>query len=97
LFSESEKNWKKNVVEMNFEILLLSQFTLQAITKKGSKPDFHNAMETEASRAEFSRIAQVLRSEYSEECVKTGRFQAVCNVSINNDGPVTIILDSKNK
>lgn len=97
LFSDCDKQWQKNVVEMDYEILLLSQFTLQAVTKNGSKPDFHNAMQTEASRVEFARIAQVLREKYSEERVKTGRFQTVCSVSLINDGPTTIVIDSKQK
>ena len=68
-----------------------------AVTKKGSKPDFHLAMQTEKARAEFARITEKLRQAYKPEKIQTGQFQAYCNVSINNDGPLTIILDSKSK
>ncbi|GEM12188.1 enoyl-CoA hydratase/carnithine racemase [Rhodotorula toruloides] len=79
--------WKKSVVEADYEILCVSQFTLQANLRKGAKPDFHGAKAS-------SHFLQDLRTKYKTERIKDGQFQAMMDVQLVNDGPVTLILDS---
>ncbi|CAK9297523.1 unnamed protein product [Gordionus sp. m RMFG-2023] len=92
---EFQKRWAKNVVENEYEILSLSQFTLHA-TLKGRKPDFHKSMAADLSKELYQYLLNKLRNLYSAEKIKEGVFGAYCQVNIVNDGPVTILLDSKN-
>jgi D-tyrosyl-tRNA(Tyr) deacylase len=95
LFENDEnKPWSKSVVEKNFEILLVSQFTLFA-KLKGTKPDFHEAMPAAQSKDFYTRFVDQLRKQYKPELVKDGEFGAIMKVSLINDGPVTIQLDSR--
>ena len=96
LFSDDETNtkWNKSVVDKNFEILCVSQFTLQSVFK-GNKPDFHQAMPAEKSKEFYDRFLETLGSLYKHDKIKNGKFGNYMKVSIENDGPVTIILDSK--
>ncbi|KAJ3216298.1 hypothetical protein HK099_005929 [Clydaea vesicula] len=91
------KSWNKSVVEKQYEILLVSQFTLYAKTTKGSKPDFHNAMKSERSQEFFNTFVDKLKVKYDPSKIQEGEFGAMMEVSIVNDGPVTIVLDSKEK
>lgn len=86
--------WSKNVTERDFEILCVSQFTLQS-TLKGTKPDFHLAMGADQSKDFYENFLESLRKSYKSEKIKDGKFGAYMNVNIQNDGPVTILLDSK--
>ncbi|KAF7337896.1 D-aminoacyl-tRNA deacylase [Mycena venus] len=83
--NDSAKMWKTNVKDMDGDILCVSQFTLLAETRKGNKPDFHNAMPTEQSRALYATFLETLH----------GKFGAMMNVSLTNEGPVTFTLDSR--
>jgi D-tyrosyl-tRNA(Tyr) deacylase len=86
--------WNKSVVDRELEILCVSQFTLQS-TLKGTKPDFHLAMGADQSKEFYDRFLQRLRNEYKSEKVQDGKFGAYMQVDIQNDGPVTIIIDSR--
>ncbi|CAF0754261.1 unnamed protein product [Brachionus calyciflorus] len=86
--------WNKNVVERDYEILCVSQFTLQS-TLKGTKPDFHLAMGGEQSKEFYEKFLEQMKKSYKPEKIKDGKFGAMMQVNIQNDGPVTIILDSK--
>eukprot|EP00002_Diphylleia_rotans_P001399 TRINITY_DN10795_c0_g1_i1.p1 TRINITY_DN10795_c0_g1~~TRINITY_DN10795_c0_g1_i1.p1 ORF type:complete len:184 (+),score=41.27 TRINITY_DN10795_c0_g1_i1:49-600(+) len=88
------KPWSGNVAEMNYEILLVSQFTLYGVLK-GSKPDFHLAMGSESSRIFYQSFVDQVRATYEPSRVKDGVFGAMMNVALENDGPVTLILDSR--
>lgn len=90
----SNNKWMKSVVDRDMEILCISQFTLQS-TLKGTKPDFHLAMGGEQSHAFYDTFLERLRKAYKPEKVKDGRFGAYMQVNIQNDGPVTILIDSK--
>lgn len=92
--SEADKKWTKNIAEKDFEILCVSQFTLQS-TLKGTKPDFHHAMNAEQSKDFYEKFLEKLKKDYKQDKVKDGKFGAMMQVHIQNDGPVTIILDSK--
>jgi D-tyrosyl-tRNA(Tyr) deacylase len=62
--------------------------------RKGNKPDFHNAMTTEAAREAFDQCVEVFKKEYQRERIHTGSFGNKMLVSLENDGPVTFVLDS---
>ena len=74
-------------------MLLVSQFTLNAVLNKGSKPDFHEAMSTEPARIAFAECVETYRRLYKADKIQTGTFGAMMQVSLENDGPVTLILD----
>ncbi|KAL6067441.1 D-aminoacyl-tRNA deacylase [Balamuthia mandrillaris] len=98
---EKGKAWTKSVTAKNYEILLVSQFTLYGILK-GNKPDFHNAMPPEGrdgsaeggSRAFYASFVEKVRKSYVPDRVKEGVFGAMMEVELVNDGPVTIQLES---
>ncbi|KAJ6531151.1 D-Tyr tRNAtyr deacylase-like domain-containing protein [Mycena capillaripes] len=92
---DSAKMWKASVKDVDGDILCVSQFTLMAQTKKGNKPDFHNAMPTEQSRVLYETFLETLRRSYKPEKVQDGKFGAMMNVSLTNEGPVTFTLDSR--
>ena len=95
IFEDESRNlWKKNIKEANGEILSVSQFTLMAKTKKGTKPDFHLAQKGHIAKELYEEFLKLLRSDLGEEKVKDGEFGAMMRCSLTNEGPVTIILDS---
>ncbi len=77
------------------ELLSISQFTLHAHTKKGNRPSFIQAASPEHANKLYEDLNESLRNEYLT--VETGVFGADMDVSLVNDGPVTILIDSKNK
>ncbi|XP_031998044.1 D-aminoacyl-tRNA deacylase 1 isoform X1 [Hylobates moloch] len=90
---ESGKHWSKSVMDKQYEILCVSQFTLQCVLK-GNKPDFHLAMPTEQAEGFYNSFLEHLRKTYRPELIKDGKFGAYMQVHIQNDGPVTIELES---
>ncbi|XP_075234837.1 D-aminoacyl-tRNA deacylase [Lycorma delicatula] len=95
LFDDEERNrrWAKSVKDRNYEILCISQITLYH-TLKGNKPDFHLAMQPDLSRSMFDDFIKQLKSAYIEDKIKEGVFGEYMSVNIQNDGPVTIHLES---
>jgi D-aminoacyl-tRNA deacylase len=90
-------NWKQNVQEIEGEVLCVSQFTLYANTKKGNKPDFHGSAKPEVARDLYEYFFQRVQALYQQERVKDGVFQAMMQVALVNDGPVTLELDTEVK
>ncbi|KAM9313983.1 D-aminoacyl-tRNA deacylase 1 [Pholidichthys leucotaenia] len=90
---ESGRAWSKSVMDRDYEVLCVSQFTLQCILK-GNKPDFHLAMPAELAQPFYNSILENMRSAYKPEHIKDGKFGALMQVHIQNDGPVTIELMS---
>ncbi|XP_063247284.1 D-aminoacyl-tRNA deacylase 1 [Prinia subflava] len=90
---ESGKHWSKSVMDKQYEVLCVSQFTLQCILK-GNKPDYHMAMPTEQAESFYNNFLEQLRKAYKPELIKDGKFGAYMQVHIQNDGPVTIELES---
>ena len=86
-----------NTLEKKSDILVISQFTLLASTKKGNKPSWHKAADQILARKLYDRFIVFLKKMYSEKNVKTGFFGENMKINVTNDGPLTIILDSKNK
>ena len=95
IFPDAEGRFDRSVLEIKGELLLVSQFTLLADTKKGRRPGFSEA----ASPTEAKRLFDLFtkKAEASGLKVAGGRFQAYMAVSLVNDGPVTIMLDSRQK
>lgn len=91
---EGGKRWHRSIKDCNYEILCVSQFTL-CCKLKGNKPDFHLAMPPDKSEAFYNDFIQRLRSAYDPSLVKDGKFAAYMQVNIQNDGPVTIELQSR--
>ncbi|KAF2768564.1 putative aminoacyl-tRNA hydrolase [Teratosphaeria nubilosa] len=80
--------WKKNVQEIDGEVLCVSQFTLLASTKKGNKPSFHASATPVKGKELYDQFMKKVRAEYQEGRVKDGVFQAMMDVGLVNDGPV---------
>lgn len=92
IFDDENGVMNKSILDINGEILSISQFTLYANTKKGNRPSYIEAME--GSKA--TKLYDIFNDKLSEFChVETGKFGAEMLVSINNDGPITIILESR--
>ncbi|OXH40599.1 D-tyrosyl-tRNA(Tyr) deacylase [Cryptococcus neoformans] len=88
--------WKKNVKDIDGEVLCVSQFTLLA-GFKGAKPDFHESMSTVPGNAFYSSFLKEIKTAYDPTKIQDGQFGAMMQVSLTNDGPVTILLSSKDK
>lgn len=89
--------WKLNIKQIEHgQILSVSQFTLLAKTKKGTKPDFHMAAKGHIAIDLYNHFLTNLRKELGEANVKDGQFGAMMSCGLTNEGPITIILDSKN-
>jgi D-tyrosyl-tRNA(Tyr) deacylase len=95
LFENEGNPWKKSVVDCDLEVLCVSQFTLYARTDKGNKPDFHEAMGSQVSEEFYGKFLELMRKKYKAEKIQNGKFGAYMKVDIQNDGPVTIIIDSR--
>lgn len=96
IFSDTEHKMNLSLKDMNGDILLISQFTLFASTKKGNRPSFIKSAKPDTAIPLYEYCIQQL-SLLLEKPIKTGVFGADMKVSLINDGPVTIIMDSKNK
>lgn len=94
VFDDTDGIMNKSILDIKGSILSISQFTLYADTKKGNRPSYIKALKGEYSSKLYDEFNRKL-SEYIE--VKTGIFGEDMQVSLINDGPVTIIIDSKNK
>ncbi|KAK0441080.1 D-Tyr tRNAtyr deacylase-like domain-containing protein [Armillaria borealis] len=92
--TDPKKMWKASVKDIEGEILCVSQFTLLANTTK-DKPDFHLAMSADPARELYGTFLDMLREAYMPERIKDGKFGAMMNVSLTNDGPVTFTIDSR--
>ncbi|EDO49100.1 predicted protein [Nematostella vectensis] len=93
VFDDNGKRWKKNVMDKEYEVLCISQFTLYNILK-GNKLDFHLAMGGDDSKQFYEEFLQQMRKSYKPEAIKDGIFGAYMQVDIQNDGPVTINLEA---
>lgn len=96
VFNDDNGVMNRSVMDVGGEIMVVSQFTLYASTVKGNRPSYLRAAKPDVSIPLYERFVQVLRSE-SGLPVPTGIFGADMQVSLLNDGPVTILIDSKEK
>jgi len=96
IFDDEEGVMNKSLIETEGDILAISQFTLHARTKKGNRPSYINAAKPEISIPLYEQFLLALKKE-SGKLPQTGKFGAEMQVALVNDGPVTIVIDSKNK
>ncbi|KAI8803075.1 D-Tyr tRNAtyr deacylase-like domain-containing protein [Cladochytrium replicatum] len=89
--------WKKSAKDLSLGILCVSQFTLYGKTTNGNKPDFHLAMKSERSKEFYHAFLDKLRVAHDPDKIQDGVFGAMMDVNIANDGPVTLIVDSRDK
>ena len=95
IFSDEEGKMNLNIYQVDGEVLVISQFTLHASTKKGNRPSFIKAAKPEVAIPLYERFIDHMKAEGLT--VQSGIFGADMKVSLINDGPVTIIIDSKNR
>jgi D-tyrosyl-tRNA(Tyr) deacylase len=96
IFDDENGVMNKSLVEIGGALLLVSQFTLHASTKKGNRPSYIAAAKPEISIPLYEAMIQQLEKDLGSS-IQTGKFGADMKVAIINDGPVTITIDSKNK
>jgi D-tyrosyl-tRNA(Tyr) deacylase len=95
IFADESGKFNLSVLDIKGELLLVSQFTLIADTRKGKRPSFTEAAAPDEAERLFNEF--VKQTKVSGLKVETGRFQQYMQVEIHNDGPVTIMLDSRDK
>lgn len=96
IFNDEEGIMNNSLLDIEGEILLISQFTLHASTKKGNRPSYIKAAKPDVAIPLYQRMLLTLNAAIPTE-VQSGEFGADMKVSLLNDGPVTIIIDSKDK
>jgi D-tyrosyl-tRNA(Tyr) deacylase len=96
IFNDANGLMNLSLKDTNGEVILVSQFTLHASTKKGNRPSYIKAAKPETAIPLYEKFISQLRSDLGKD-IQTGTFGADMKVHLLNDGPVTIIIDSKNR
>jgi D-tyrosyl-tRNA(Tyr) deacylase len=96
IFDDENKIPNRSVKDLDGDILLVSQFTLQASTKKGNRPSYLKASKADVAIPVYEKMIEQLKNDLGKE-IFTGEFGADMKVELLNDGPVTILIDTKNK
>ena len=96
IFNDDEGKMNRSIQDVGGDILLISQFTLHGSTKKGNRPSFIKAAKPDFANVMYERFIKVLEQSLGKE-IQTGEFGGDMKVSLVNDGPTTIIIDSKDK
>ena len=96
IFNDDDGVMNKSVKDVGGDIIVVSQFTLHASTKKGNRPSYLKAAKPDVAIPLYEKFVDVLRGVHGK-AVHTGEFGADMKVALLNDGPVTIIIDTKNK
>ena len=94
IFNDEQGLMNRSVQDINGEVLLISQFTLFASTKKGNRPSFTRAAKPDVAVPVYETFAAQLRQALGKD-IQTGVFRADMLASLSNDGPVTIVIDSR--
>ena len=96
IFNDNHGIMNKSAKDIDAEIMVVSQFTLHALTKKGNRPSYINAARPEIAIPLYEHFILNLKKELGKE-IKTGIFGSHMQIELTNDGPVTILIDTKNK
>ncbi|MCK5369381.1 MAG: D-tyrosyl-tRNA(Tyr) deacylase [Cyclobacteriaceae bacterium] len=96
IFVDEAGVMNKSILDMSGEVLLVSQFTLHGSTKKGNRPSYIKAAKPDIAIPLYEKFKLKLEQELGKE-IQTGKFGAMMQVSLCNDGPVTLIIDTKDK
>jgi D-tyrosyl-tRNA(Tyr) deacylase len=96
IFGDENEVMNKSVIEINGDVIVVSQFTLHASTKKGNRPSYIKAAKPEIAIPVYEAYVKQLELDLGKK-VQTGEFGADMKVELINDGPVTMIIDTKNK
>ena len=96
IFNDDEGKMNRSIQDVDGDILLISQFTLHGSTKKGNRPSFIKAAKPDLANVMYEKFIKILEQSLGKE-IQTGEFGGDMKVSLVNDGPTTIIIDSKDK
>ena len=96
IFSEADGQMNRDVTDIGGEILVVSQFTLHASVRKGTRPSYNDAARPELALPLYEEFVLQLQTALGRR-VQTGRFGALMKVSLVNDGPVTLLIDTKTR
>ncbi|MDB4533596.1 D-aminoacyl-tRNA deacylase [Vicingaceae bacterium] len=96
IFSDEDDSMNLSVKDIDGDVIVVSQFTLHASTKKGNRPSFLKAAKPEISIPLYEKFITQLENDLGKN-IQTGEFGADMKVELINDGPITIIIDSKNR
>jgi D-tyrosyl-tRNA(Tyr) deacylase len=96
IFADANNVMNLSVKDIDGEVIIVSQFTLHAATKKGNRPSYIKASKPEIAIPLYEKFISQFEKEF-EKKVQTGQFGADMKVALINDGPVTIVIDTKNK
>ncbi|WP_026769093.1 D-aminoacyl-tRNA deacylase [Asinibacterium sp. OR53] len=96
IFNDENGVMNLGIKEVNGDVLLVSQFTLHASTKKGNRPSYIKASKPETAIPMYEKMIKQLETDLGKK-IQTGIFGADMKVRLLNDGPVTIVIDSRNK
>ena len=97
IFENEDGKMNQSLLTIQGEVMVVSQFTLFGNVKKGNRPSFNRSAQPELAIPLYEQFVGAIQQTIGVEKVHTGKFAAHMEVSIVNDGPVTILLDSKNK
>jgi D-tyrosyl-tRNA(Tyr) deacylase len=95
IFEDEKNKMNIDVKEINGEVMIISQFTLYGETAKGNRPSFTDAAKPDEAIPLYEKFINRLKDNLGASKVKTGKFGAVMDISLNNYGPVTVIVESK--
>lgn len=96
VFSDENGVMNKSLIDIDAEVIVVSQFTLHASTKKGNRPSYIKAAKPDIAIPLYEKFIQQIEFDLGKK-IQTGKFGADMKVELLNDGPVTIIIDSKSK
>lgn len=95
IFKDTEGKMNNSVSSIDGELLIVSQFTLYGDARKGRRPSYSRAANGDKAEVIYNSFINILKGVYPADKIKTGKFAAMMEVELINDGPVTILLDSE--
>lgn len=95
IFEDDDEVMNRSILDVDGDVIVVSQFTLHALTKKGNRPSYIKAAKPDVAIPLYESFVKQLEADLNKK-VQTGQFGADMKVELINDGPVTIIIDSKN-